>query len=88
MPSPEFHALIECLLELGVCCAGDYLGTPYPLPVLAPEATGANLLHGVNYASAGAGILEETGAIFVRNHMIDLSTWRPISNPLLKSSKI
>lgn len=43
----------------------DYLGTPYPLPVLAPEATGANLLHGVNYASAGAGILEETGAIFI-----------------------
>lgn len=43
----------------------DYLGTPYPLPVLAPEATGANLLHGVNYASAGAGILEDTGSIFI-----------------------
>lgn len=43
----------------------DYLGTPYPLPVLAPEAQGANLLHGVNYASAGAGILEDTGSIFI-----------------------
>ena len=48
------------------CCADDFLGTPYPLPVLAPEATGANLLHGVNYASAGAGIQEETGQVFVR----------------------
>ncbi|KAG0585695.1 hypothetical protein M758_2G029800 [Ceratodon purpureus] len=43
----------------------DYLGTPYPLPVLAPEATGGNLLHGVNYASAGAGIQEETGQVFI-----------------------
>lgn len=50
----------------GSCCADDYLGTPYPLPVLAPEAAGTNLLNGVNYASAGAGILEETGSIFVR----------------------
>lgn len=45
----------------------DYLGTPAPLPVLAPDAQGANLLNGVNMASAGAGILEETGSIFVRN---------------------
>jgi len=49
------------------CCAGEYLGTPYPPPVLSPDAKGTNLLHGVNYASAGAGILEETGSIFVRN---------------------
>ncbi|KAG0612997.1 hypothetical protein M758_6G068200 [Ceratodon purpureus] len=43
----------------------EYIGTPSPLPVLAPEAKGANLLNGVNYASAGAGILEETGSIFI-----------------------
>lgn len=43
----------------------DYLGTPYPLPVLSPQATGANLLNGVNYASAGAGIQEETGQVFI-----------------------
>jgi len=48
-------------------CVGEYLGIPYALPVLSPEAKGTNLLHGVNYASAGAGILEETGSIFVRN---------------------
>jgi len=54
------------VLNLNLFCAGDYLGTPYPLPVLDPEAKGANLLHGVNYASAGAGILEDTGSIFVQ----------------------
>jgi len=37
----------------------------YPLPVLDPAATGPNVLQGVNYASAGAGILNDTGSIFV-----------------------
>lgn len=38
--------------------------------MLAPEAKGANLLLGVNYASAGAGILEDTGSIFVRTYTV------------------
>jgi hypothetical protein len=41
------------------------MGIAYPLPVLDPAATGPNILHGVNYASAGAGILNDTGSIFV-----------------------
>lgn len=48
------------------------LGNPYPLPVLAPEAKGTNLLLGVNYASAGAGILEDTGSIFVSTYTVFL----------------
>jgi hypothetical protein len=41
------------------------MGIAYPLPVLDPAATGPNILRGVNYASAGAGILNDTGSIFV-----------------------
>jgi hypothetical protein len=41
------------------------MGMEYPLPVLDPAATGPNILQGVNYASAGAGILNDTGSIFV-----------------------
>ncbi|XP_057481367.1 GDSL esterase/lipase At5g08460-like isoform X2 [Actinidia eriantha] len=40
---------------------GDLVGIPY-LPAFAnPLATGKNILRGVNFASAAAGILEETG---------------------------
>jgi hypothetical protein len=35
-------------------------------PSLAPHAHGAMLLHGVNYASGGGGILNNTGRIFVK----------------------
>jgi hypothetical protein len=41
------------------------MGIEYPLPVLDPAAAGPNILRGVNYASAGAGILNDTGSIFV-----------------------
>ncbi|KAF5960715.1 hypothetical protein HYC85_001924 [Camellia sinensis] len=41
---------------------GDLLQIPSYLPAYAnPLATGRNILNGVNYASAAAGILEETG---------------------------
>jgi len=43
----------------------ETMGIAYPLPVLDPAATGPNILHGVNYASAGAGILNDTGSIFL-----------------------
>lgn len=40
---------------------GDLVGIPN-LPAFAnPQATGTNILRGVNYASAAAGILDETG---------------------------
>ena len=35
-------------------------------PFLAPTTKGAAILNGVNYASGGAGILNDTGRIFVR----------------------
>ncbi|KAG0499802.1 hypothetical protein HPP92_004493 [Vanilla planifolia] len=39
----------------------DLLGIPYLPPYTAPGLNGTQLLGGVNYASAAAGILEETG---------------------------
>ncbi|EFJ09992.1 hypothetical protein SELMODRAFT_128933 [Selaginella moellendorffii] len=44
----------------------DYMGVPSVLEILSPFARGANLLRGANFASAGAGILEDTGVIFVQ----------------------
>ena len=45
---------------------GDLVGIPY-LPAFAnPLATGKNILKGVNFASAAAGILEETGRNLVK----------------------
>ena len=35
-------------------------------PYLAPTTSGPVVLEGVNYASGGGGILNETGRIFVR----------------------
>ncbi|KAI8526500.1 hypothetical protein RHMOL_Rhmol12G0001600 [Rhododendron molle] len=40
---------------------GEKLGTPSPPPFADPATTGARILGGVNYASAAAGILDETG---------------------------
>jgi len=44
----------------------DELGQKgYAPPFLAPSAKGSAILHGVNYASGGSGILNSTGRIFV-----------------------
>ncbi|KAH6833957.1 GDSL-like Lipase/Acylhydrolase superfamily protein [Perilla frutescens var. hirtella] len=40
---------------------GAWLGLPAPPPFADPTTTGARILGGVNYASAAAGILDETG---------------------------
>ncbi|KAL6997536.1 hypothetical protein U1Q18_007662, partial [Sarracenia purpurea var. burkii] len=40
---------------------GDKLGLPSPPPFADPATTGTRILGGVNYASAAAGILDETG---------------------------
>ncbi|WCJ36676.1 GDSL esterase/lipase At1g71250 [Euphorbia peplus] len=40
---------------------GEMLGVAYPIAYSDPNATGARLVGGVNYASAAAGILDETG---------------------------
>lgn len=45
---------------------GEELGQPhYAVPFLAPNTTGRTILHGVNYASGGGGIMNATGRIFV-----------------------
>ncbi|XP_054810462.1 GDSL esterase/lipase At2g23540-like [Prosopis cineraria] len=52
---------------------GEELGQPdYAMPFLAPNATGKALLHGVNYASGGGGILNATGRIFVNRIGMDV----------------
>ncbi|GLT30236.1 hypothetical protein SLA2020_050490 [Shorea laevis] len=40
---------------------GDMMGAPYPLPFSDSNTVGDRLLAGVNYASASAGILDESG---------------------------
>lgn len=52
-----------CILEFD--SSGQELGLEYPTPpYLAPTTVGAAVLHGVNYASGGGGILNGTGKIF------------------------
>ncbi|KAH7434920.1 hypothetical protein KP509_06G041100 [Ceratopteris richardii] len=46
---------------------GRFLGlTSFAPPVLSPSTKGSSLLQGVNYASGGAGILNETGRFFIQ----------------------
>lgn len=40
-------------------------GAESPLPYLSPRLTGQRLLVGANFASAGVGILNDTGVQFV-----------------------
>jgi len=44
---------------------GEAIGMPSTLPYLSPHLTGENLLVGANFASAGIGILNDTGIQFV-----------------------
>ncbi|EFJ26026.1 hypothetical protein SELMODRAFT_232013 [Selaginella moellendorffii] len=44
---------------------GESFGIPYAPPYLAPTTHGAAILRGVNYASGGGGIVDETGRIFI-----------------------
>ena len=45
--------------------AGDHLGSEPVLPYLSPKLDGHKLLVGANFASAGIGILNDTGIQFV-----------------------
>lgn len=56
--------------------SGEHLGAEPALPYLSPELRGAKLLAGANFASAGVGILNDTGVQFVR------TTTREINNAL------
>ncbi|KAL6012509.1 hypothetical protein ACLOJK_002998 [Asimina triloba] len=52
---------------------GEELGQPnYALPFLSPNATGPVILNGVNYASGGGGIMNQTGRIFVNRIGIEV----------------
>nr|GEX69743.1 GDSL esterase/lipase At4g16230-like [Tanacetum cinerariifolium] len=52
---------------------GQELGLKdYTPPYLAPTTTGPLVLHGVNYASGGGGILNKTGEIFLPHESITL----------------
>ena len=53
--------------------AGEHLGAEPVLPYLSPELRGAKLLVGANFASAGVGILNDTGIQFVRTALSSLS---------------
>jgi hypothetical protein len=48
-----------------MCYIGQQLGSEPTLPYLSPELTGQRLLVGANFASAGIGILNDTGIQFV-----------------------
>ncbi|KAK9075039.1 hypothetical protein SSX86_003358 [Deinandra increscens subsp. villosa] len=60
---------------------GELIGTGPVLPFLDPTLTGQNLLNGANFASAGIGILNDTGIQFVNiirmpYQMDDFETYR------------
>lgn len=44
---------------------GEKIGSEPTLPYLSPKLTGQKLLVGANFASAGIGILNDTGIQFV-----------------------
>jgi len=50
--------------------AGEHLGAEPTLPYLSPELRGQKLLVGANFASAGVGILNDTGFQFVSIYML------------------
>jgi len=45
--------------------SGEKIGSEPTLPYLSPELNGEKLLVGANFASAGVGILNDTGFQFV-----------------------
>lgn len=50
---------------------GDYLRLPSSIPPFSdPSTKGMKIVHGVNFASGGSGILDNTGSIAVRRKLI------------------
>lgn len=57
-----FHSVIRVIFT----CSGDNMGLPRPPAFLDPSLSEDVILeNGVNYASGGGGILNETGSYFV-----------------------
>ena len=55
-----------CMNCINYHALGEQLGSEPTLPYLSPELDGQKLLVGANFASAGIGILNDTGIQFVR----------------------
>ncbi|XP_047317658.1 GDSL esterase/lipase At2g23540-like [Impatiens glandulifera] len=52
---------------------GELMGQKhYAVPFLAPNTTGKALIHGVNFASGGGGILRDTGRVFINRLSMDV----------------
>lgn len=53
-----------------IIISGQAIGEEATLPYLSPYLSGDKLLVGANFASAGVGILNDTGIQFVSSHPI------------------
>lgn len=58
---------------------GEHIGADPVLPFLDPELTGQKLLNGANFASAGIGILNDTGIQFVSGLLL-VKKWIQVFN--------
>ncbi|XP_047324144.1 GDSL esterase/lipase At1g71250-like [Impatiens glandulifera] len=58
---------------------GRYIGIPAPPPFANPSTTGPRIFGGVNYASAAAGILDETGKHYGDRYSLSQQTQNFIS---------
>ncbi|KAL7247061.1 hypothetical protein ACSBR2_002054 [Camellia fascicularis] len=66
-------ALVILCIHFSLFANGEELGQPhYAVPFLAPNSSGQVILHGVNYASGGGGIMNATGRIFVNRLSMDI----------------
>lgn len=61
----SFFLLTIFLFILNLVNLGEKMGWEATLPYLSPELRGKNLLVGANFASAGVGVLNDTGYQFV-----------------------
>lgn len=52
-------------MHLYIYISGERIGSEPTLPYLSPELQGEKLLVGANFASAGIGVLNDTGVQFV-----------------------
>jgi len=58
---------MELLIIKTLLHTGQHIGSEPTLPYLSPQLTGQKLLVGANFASAGIGILNDTGFQFVNS---------------------
>lgn len=61
---------------------GEQIGSEPTLPYLSPELNGERLLVGANFASAGIGILNDTGFQFVSLHFFCFYPSQIVSNSI------